>query len=1069
MKKRIWMTLFSVVFAICMTLGGGFMLKVDNNTSVQAETTKTIDMYLIGGQSNAAGYSYHNDTLTETFANVGYGGETDKWRTKEAVGSRYLTAETFKWGVTKGLGSYASRVGPEYGMAKVFNSHYSQNNRAFIFKSAAGGTSLRNISSGESDHYGNWYPRSLWTSGFTPSTASATGLQYHNFIENFKTVYDALRANGYTVKVKGMAWMQGCADLGANSAYKDIIDNFIADIRSDLVAYTGDQTLTSMPFVIGKIASSAESYNNPKAISFNLMQEQVAKTIEAVDTIDTADLLIVKEDGTFTGADNWHFGPNEMVELGQRFGQKLLEMNASNSTSTTTSTWTSGGKTYTFEGDISKHNTTDIRDLGVHDLLQTADGVTGSNVSNTNKYVEKNCMIHATDAPWVKKSGGVSFKFKTNSEWYTPAGVENSEQRAALNGDTWISVYYGDLWIQFVFGNWGLKTMYAMATTFDAANNATPIKPVNGADSGKIYFNGDTFVDPDGNGKYEMGDWIEAYITKTACTAVSDGSTPTGYWFRMTMKTKIGGVDTELLAFNTYVAKPMYNSERNDFGIGNECLHRMTNEPFICTEPEWVNHRNLLTVKSLQSDSLATATVEAETYKDVAEMTAENETLANKYLEGFTEGSYGRYEQVNDFMAKGTKDSVGLEVRAKVESGLTTPSRVYIGVMTFQAGASNLIINYSSYTKKIAIYMYNSTGSYEFDPATTYQWDYDINAQYAWRITRTSVRFNHAAKAGYGSILRLYMGKIGADGNPEKDWDEQPIFITYDPGLQKANTDDKNGLLVHASTPDNYDASALTMSFVSNKFVRVTTVVDGEATLNRVERGSNYTLPTFGEDILCLGWSKGAAQYSAEDFIAHDTVFENIQTSGTYTAYRVKLVADTKAALRYRQRMISGSYLDPEVALRWNGCMEILDDVVSYFGSYTLGVEMSINYSLPGEESIRKCFSLKTFTANEDKFEFAYTQSGISETWYGRTFTCRPYIEVAGKKIFTAERDMNEHGRSVDFVAEATIKDLRKSEVIEDGYAYINEIWVDGEFKGYHYLTQGEYDLIAEIASGYTA
>ena len=43
----------------------------------KADETKTIEMYLIGGQSNAAGMSKHMYAVNEEFNNIGYMGEVE--------------------------------------------------------------------------------------------------------------------------------------------------------------------------------------------------------------------------------------------------------------------------------------------------------------------------------------------------------------------------------------------------------------------------------------------------------------------------------------------------------------------------------------------------------------------------------------------------------------------------------------------------------------------------------------------------------------------------------------------------------------------------------------------------------------------------------------------------------------------------------------------------------------------------------------------------------------------------------------------------------------------------------
>ena len=339
MKNKVILRVITIVFALCCLSP----ILSAKSMAVKANELKPIDMYLIAGQSNAAGYSpVDNSVQTEVFENVMYAGMTEKVLTgagnSNGYQSNYLeTFEDYRPSVKAGYGAVNGKAGPEYGIAKVINGNYSIDNKAIIFKTAAGGTSLLDTTNELSKKFGNWYPRSLWAEGYDPDISGwsanndATGLLYKLFVENFKKVYNELVNNGYAPVVKGMAWMQGCTDLyESQSTYESVLKVFIKDIREDLVEITGDTTLNSMPFVIGEIATSFSVNPNYQAISMNERQRAVADAMgDSVATIPTADLLItVDSKGTpNTGCpDSYHFNFKDCVTLGTRFGEKLLEL-----------------------------------------------------------------------------------------------------------------------------------------------------------------------------------------------------------------------------------------------------------------------------------------------------------------------------------------------------------------------------------------------------------------------------------------------------------------------------------------------------------------------------------------------------------------------------------------------------------------------------------------------------------------------------------------------------------------------------------------------------------------------
>lgn len=330
-----------VLFAIFM---GVIMSVIPFSTDADtSENKKKIDMYLIAGQSNAAGYSpILSSSKKETFSNVWYAGMTEKNFLVDFTGTNTLSSfKDYKRSVTAGLGNSSRTIGPEYGIAKVLNPMYGGETKALIFKTAAGGTSLLDNTKELSARYGNWYPRSLWKKGYTPDISAAyekhdmTGVLYALFLENFTNVYHTLKANGYLPEVKAMFWMQGETDLGINpDEYKKVIKVFINDMREDLVKITGDESLYNMPFIIGEIAETfaperGKTYNS-YARRFVRMQRTISTEMNdnKVSTVKTADLII----GTGFNQpargcpDVYHFNFHDQVTLGERFANKYLEI-----------------------------------------------------------------------------------------------------------------------------------------------------------------------------------------------------------------------------------------------------------------------------------------------------------------------------------------------------------------------------------------------------------------------------------------------------------------------------------------------------------------------------------------------------------------------------------------------------------------------------------------------------------------------------------------------------------------------------------------------------------------------
>ena len=322
MRKFCFKIMAFVLFALTLTAFTG------------CNNSKKLELYLIGGQSNACGYTPYTNKHTEVFENVWYAGMTDKQLVSDVQnsGSNNLFAfDAYLPFVKAGCGTSINHIGPEYGMAKVFNDKYQKKTKAFIFKTGAGGTSIHGKTQSV---YGNWCPKSLWPEGYTPNITTPSkennpmGILYHLFVENFRTVYNTLKENGYNPVVKGMAWMQGEQDLSNPGLmrYRETLMTFITDLRNDLAQITGDRKLKSMPFVIGKISPSFGYWNNPFVTSMNMAQDMIAEDLKNVCTVEVDDLYITDENNKPVGPDLYHYCFEDMVTLGERFGQALLDM-----------------------------------------------------------------------------------------------------------------------------------------------------------------------------------------------------------------------------------------------------------------------------------------------------------------------------------------------------------------------------------------------------------------------------------------------------------------------------------------------------------------------------------------------------------------------------------------------------------------------------------------------------------------------------------------------------------------------------------------------------------------------
>lgn len=437
---------------------------------VQAVTSeeKTIDMYLIAGQSNAAGYSSKGKKLEGVFENVSYAGEVDRYRANGNAAHSYLTYP-FEPAVKQGYGRTSAHVGPEYGIAEKLNEKYKGGHKALVFKSAAGGTGLRNSTGGQNNDFGNWYPRSMWGGG-SVSTSAPMGVQYQRFVDNFTSVYTQLTDNGYTVRVQGMAWMQGEDDLSAPQEYGTLLEAFITDLRADLVTVTGDNGLSTMPFVIGEIATSFAKANNPQVPPFIKVQRSVAEKMENVFTVKTDDLIIVDTDGTVVGTDEYHFTKADQRKLGNRFGDVLLQ----------NARWDEAYVSTSAGGTIEKTYNTETKELTITVTAETGyvlksltfDGRNVTAQVVNGQYVAQNPRKGVTcEAVFERAKQTFAITYEFNAEQGDVQGAATVEEGGSLSvtvtpkaGYGVESVKLGETELTFANGKYTLENVTAAGT-----------------------------------------------------------------------------------------------------------------------------------------------------------------------------------------------------------------------------------------------------------------------------------------------------------------------------------------------------------------------------------------------------------------------------------------------------------------------------------------------------------------------------------------------------------------------------------------------------------------------------
>lgn len=281
--------------------------------SAETSNSNVIDVYLIAGQSNAAGwspmdtvnFSNYDSQYTEGFDNVLYYGKVP---TSNTLNHFELDP------VKAGLGYTASHFGPELGMASVLQD---EENKVAIVKYAIGGSFLAPETAHKNATTGTWTSPSYISNNSIDITNTNIGKHYRDWETNLQNALTEMVSQGYDPVIKGIVWHQGEAETDAGfehyaNDYVNMLTCLINDFRASVSTITGDD-YSKLPVVLGKI-SKAQNITSSVEVVRNA-QQLVSDTVENVFITDATD---------FTKVDSWHLTGADMITHGQNCANVLL-------------------------------------------------------------------------------------------------------------------------------------------------------------------------------------------------------------------------------------------------------------------------------------------------------------------------------------------------------------------------------------------------------------------------------------------------------------------------------------------------------------------------------------------------------------------------------------------------------------------------------------------------------------------------------------------------------------------------------------------------------------------------
>jgi hypothetical protein len=735
-------------------------------------------------------------------------------------------------------------------------------------------------------------------------------------------------------------------------------------------------------------------------------------------------------------------------------------------TATATNQWTNdSGVTYTFANDLGGEEYYQLGNWLNNSAMKTKQGLTAPSGTHQNYAGAsgdgKAMLAEYNSTKTALQYTGFQFEFKTDNEWIRPASADGTQTESCWGQ---INLWYGDLTIYmqrrgttnhltFVIESYGL--------------NASNKRAKNGTLQAQKAVVIENFFVTNEDGYDVMADWAQVRISKNACTAISDGSAAVGYW--MHMEVKAPQADTYTVVYDAYVPYAMTDSSNDNIAISNATTLGIQTS-LDAKDDKFDNHYCNLTLRDF-ADWQDTVCM------DVADFNAD-------YAFGVTGMSAQRMKENDwDLQTKTGKDSIGIEFRYKADATSLAAARdAYIDSKTTAPTYIDTILSVHLGTRVFEIdWNYNKNQSRLSTRDISKGWSgQEKNSTAANKYGTGNPAFNPLENEYYFRVLRVrdnsrnvyayyfYMAAVKADGSLDK---EACLLNAYEDIIREPKYDNAsyNKISVQPLCVANSTSYPYTATISSNKYVGIKTSVDGVETVEKVARGSNYTLANLTEGTTVhAGWSKGAETYSEEDFVAAGTVLENVQEPASYTALTMTLEADKAASIRFRQRTVAGEVLPLEISLKWNVKANDSSNVGYYFGGIKFGYVLTAdNGKTSGDVEVNNVTD--GFTT---PYEYGVIQSNIGEASYDMKFTCQAYVELSGVKYYTAAADMENDGRSVDIVADAATADLQSVETNGEyvhptyGVQYSNAIKdAEGNVIGYHYLTQEQYDLVAKASA----
>ena len=266
---------------------------------------KPIDVYLIGGQSNATGQGYmvnipedfNIDTTVLFFYSDGLGGG----------------GVSMQWGPLCQASETPDKFGVELSLGSALKMH-SPDREIALIKHALSGSNL----------YAQWNP------GKNNRDETSFGPEYRKFIHTVEEGLMELRSRSYDPTIRAMVWQQGEGDA-RDIAGMENSNNYGKNLRHFIQRVREQVHSPGMLFIYGYVIPvPLERFTGREEV--RTAQKHVDQrsghpmALQGAFVVETDDLpLRCDEPDSPYPRDSVHFNSNGIIELGFRFAGKIME------------------------------------------------------------------------------------------------------------------------------------------------------------------------------------------------------------------------------------------------------------------------------------------------------------------------------------------------------------------------------------------------------------------------------------------------------------------------------------------------------------------------------------------------------------------------------------------------------------------------------------------------------------------------------------------------------------------------------------------------------------------------